>query len=212
MRLAQTRRCPEIDLDDGSVGAGGSRADFWDLATSRARGTCGAESGTVPRRSPTTSSRRTRSSPPITASAASSTSARPTRGRPRMAASDSASRVPAIRWSGDAAPPRSRTRRAASTKNRATPSLPGWSNTWRYHPGLSTPAEYPEPTDSRRCVHGTHATAVFTLGRPRRVAVSVATFGASGPSTASAGTCHAPQTTTISVCPARRAARIARRM
>ena len=64
----------------------------------------------------------------------------PGRGRPRITASASATRVAAIRWSGDACRSASRSTRAASTKNRAMPSGPGCRNTWSYQPGLRTPA------------------------------------------------------------------------
>ena len=81
--------------------------------------------GTSPIASPTTRRRRTSGRPPITASAESSTSSRPGRGRPRSTDSVSAIRDAAMRWSGEAAMPAPRSRWAASTKNRVTPSGPG---------------------------------------------------------------------------------------
>jgi hypothetical protein len=126
-----------------------------------------------------------------------------------MVASASAMRVAAMRWSGEAGRSAARSTRAASTKNRATPSGPGWRNTWSYQPGLRTPAPYPVDDASRSWVHGTQLTATFTFGSPRRVAASAP---AGRDVTSSAGTCHAPHTTTIWSWPALTAARIALRM
>ena len=122
------------------VASGFSRAARWAAARSRASGTWGAVGGTSPMASPTTSSSTTSGSPPSTDSAASRTSGSPARGRRRRAASESARRDAAIRWSGDAGMPRRRSMWAASTKNRDTPSGPGWAKTWAYQPGLTTPA------------------------------------------------------------------------
>ena len=76
----------------------------------------------------------------ITVSAASSTSARPGRGRLRSAANVVAARVAAMRSSGDADMPRSRNSRAAPTNQRLMPRSPGCMNTCAYQPGLRTPA------------------------------------------------------------------------
>ena len=46
-----------------------------------------------------------------------------------------ARREAAITWSGEAGRPRRRRAWAASTKNRETPSAPGWRKTWSYQPG-----------------------------------------------------------------------------
>ncbi len=107
--------------------------------------------------------------PAITVSAASSTSASPGRGRLRRAARAVAARVAAMRSSGDADMPRSRSSRAAPTNQRPTPASPGCWNTCAYQPGLRTPAPYPLAEARRRWVHGTQLNPTFTLGNPRRM-------------------------------------------
>ncbi|MFT3853095.1 MAG: hypothetical protein QM733_10200 [Ilumatobacteraceae bacterium] len=218
-------------------GSGLSRARRCWTARSRASGTCGASSGTMPIASPTISSSwiSAMPEPPAasTASAASSTSARPGPGRPRSTASAPAARVAAIRWSGDAGRSWRRSSRAASTNQRATPASPGLAKTCAYQPGLCTPAAYPgapstPAADRRRWVHGTQLTPTFTFGRARRARASAAALGivsrvapgvtATPAATwavarpARAGTCHAPQTTAIRAKPSATAWRMHRRM
>ena len=147
--------------------------------------------------------------PAITVSAASSTSAKPGRGRLRSAANAVAARVAAIRSSGEGDMPRSRSKRAAPTNHRLIPGSPGWRNTCAYQPGLRTPAPYPVAAARRRWVHGTQHMPTFTRGRPRSVWASVV---ADGSGSASAGTCHAPQTTAIRSCPSAIALRSTWRM
>ena len=97
---------------------GRRRADFCRRVTSRASGTCGADDGTVPIASPTTSSRRT--SADVAHHGVGGVehlgSARAEDARAARRVS-SASRVPAIRSSGDAPSPARRNRPAISTKN-----------------------------------------------------------------------------------------------
>ena len=94
---------------------------------------------------------------------------------------------------------RARTGRAASTKNRPTPDGARDVRTrGDTSPGCRRRPRSRTPMLSRRCVHGTQATATFTLGSPRSVAASVVALGTSGAGRrSSTGTCQAPHTTTI---------------
>ena len=94
-----------------------SRSERWSRSRSRASGTIGAASGTEPSASPTTSRRctsRSGTSDPSqsTAWVASFSSVSPTEGRPRTAASASASRTASTTVAGAAGSPSSRRARA----------------------------------------------------------------------------------------------------
>ena len=111
---------------------------------------------------------RRRAAPPSTASAASSTSVSPARGRPRSAASASARRVAAIRWSGDAAMPAGPQHAGGVDEEPAGDALGT-----RVAEDVGVPAGAARrrrrsrwPRASRRCVHGTQVTATLTFGRP----------------------------------------------
>ena len=104
----------------------------------------GVAGGTVPSRSPTTSRRWmssvSRSLPSqSTERAASVTSSRPASGRPRSAASASASRTDSMTCAEDAGMPSSRRTAAALASHRST-GWPGEQNRWSYQPGERMPA------------------------------------------------------------------------
>ena len=122
-----------------------SRKDFCCFARSLASGTIGVDSGTRPSSSPMTRVRSTRrsgrSEPSVsTARAASVSSARPTDGRPRTAASAPANRVASTTDAVDASRFSPRSARATRTNHDGTTSSSGVTKRWWYHPGERTPA------------------------------------------------------------------------
>ncbi len=74
-----------------------------------------------------------------TAWAASVTSSSPASGRPRSAASASASRTASITCADEAGMPASRSTAAALASHRST-GCPGQENRWSYQPGERMPA------------------------------------------------------------------------
>ena len=104
----------------------------------------GVAAGTAPSRSPTTSCRwmsaMSRSLPShSTERAASVTSSRPASGRPRSAASASASRTDSMTCADDTGMPSSR-RTAAALASHLSMGCPGEENRWSYQPGERMPA------------------------------------------------------------------------
>ena len=186
---------------------GRSRADFCSRATSRASGTWGADDGTVPIASPTTSSRRTSADVAHHRIGGVEHLGQPGRGRPRSAAS---AWPVASRRSDRRAMPRSRRAATAGDLDEEARHAvaPGCSNTWRYQPGLDTPGCIPTrcqpamgPRHPRRGDLQLREPAETTRPRRRRrrlpLPASATVPSARSAQMSSAGTCHAPQTTTI---------------
>ncbi len=178
-----------------SSASGLRRSRRWSRARSRCSGTAGAASGTSPSTSPTTSlscTRESGTSEPshITARTASVVSVSPASGRPRIAASVSASRTASMTWADETSLSSSRSSPATLVIQRST-GRSGAENRWPYHPGEAIPAPYPLARESRRWVQGTQVSSAFTLGSPLSSARSAATVVLRR----SAGTCQAPHTT-----------------
>lgn len=179
-----------------SSASGLSRSRRCVRSRSRCNGTAGAACGTSPSTSPTTSRSCTSDSGTsepshITARTASVVSLSPASGRPRIAASVCASRTASMTWAGETIRSSSRSSPATLVIHRST-GRSAAPNRCPYQPGESTPAPYPLTRASRRYVHGTHVMSALTLGSPFTSARSAATAVLSR----SAGTCHAPHTTT----------------
>lgn len=195
-----------------SSASGLSRSRRWSRARSRCNGTAGADSGTSPSTSPTTSRSRTSASGTsepshITARTASVVSVSPGSGRPRIAASVSASRTASMTCADDTIRSSSRSSRATLVIQRST-GRSGAANRCPYQPGESMPAPYPLIRASRRCVQGTHVMSAFALGNP----LSSARSAPAVVFCRSAGTCQAPHTTATSSPNSRCAARSWSRM
>ena len=104
-------------------------------------------------------------------------------------------RVAAIRWSGEAGMPRRRRACAASTKNRVTPSGPGWRNTWAYQPGLSDAGAVARSAAAEPAMRPRHPRDADLDLRAGRGSVARVGGRRGDRVGSSAGTCHAPHTT-----------------
>ncbi len=216
-RCSSLLRAESVSLRRSSSSSRSSASGFnrslrWSRARSRCNGTAGAVEGTSPSTSPTTSRSRTRASGTsepshITARTASVVSLRPGSGRPRIAASVSASRTASMTCAEETIRSSSRSSPATFVIHRST-GRSGALNKCPYQPGESMPAPYPLVRESLRWVHGTHVMSVLTLGSPLSSALSAATVAFCR----RAGTCQAPQTTATPSSNSRCAARTWSRM